>query len=293
MIPPPAAEVLERLNPLTFALTGLSKDKQVYSALGTGFFVAPYTALTAAHVVRGLWDKLEMPWKEGKYPNTSLEPEFYLAAVQQVHFSNELLAAHWEVTGVTPLSYTDIAFLNLVPKNEVAAQFLWPKPFPELELLPPPVGTSVWAFGYPDMTNTHTPGQEIVDFEAEPTLMGGEVTEHYSEGRAGWRFPQFHVTCPFEPGMSGGPVIHGGRICGLISYGLTLENKKLGPAFAAAMWPLLASEGEPSVDPRQLSNPVVEMLNTGAITASDWKDIQSRITRRQIDGGESIVALKL
>ena len=252
--------MFELVMPLTFGVTGMSEDMQVYSALGTGFFVAPFTGVTAAHVVRGFWDKLEMPWKQGKYPKRPVEAAFELAAVQQVYQKNSLLVAHWSITGATPLDYTDIGFLNLVPKREVAEQFLWPKPFPELELLPPILGSKVWAFGYSGMTHSHTPGEAAVDITAEPTLTEGEVTGHFPLGRGTWRFPQFEVSCCFKPGMSGGPLIHEGRICGVISYGPELEGGIPGPSFAAALWPLLASEGKSSVDPRIVTNPALQML---------------------------------
>jgi len=60
----------------------------------------------------------------GKYPKGSVEAEFELAAVQQVDEKNSYLAAHWKITGATPLAHTDVAFLNLVPNCEVAKRFL-------------------------------------------------------------------------------------------------------------------------------------------------------------------------
>ncbi|HYS54320.1 MAG TPA: hypothetical protein VER58_11220 [Thermoanaerobaculia bacterium] len=84
--------------------------------------------MTAAHVLRHLWDKLEMPWKQGKYPTNTVEPEFLVAAAQMVDIRGPDIAAHWEITGATPLDYTDIAFLNELkkgrPSDQVGGQVL-------------------------------------------------------------------------------------------------------------------------------------------------------------------------
>ena len=284
-------DIYDIVTPLTFAITGMSKDRKEYAAAGTGFFVAPYTALTAAHVVRFLWDRLEAPWNEHKYPKRTVNPEFFAAAVQQVDIRRPDVAAHWEITGVTPLNNTDIAFLNVVPRSEVAEKMEWPSPFPELELLPPNPGELVWSFGYPDAEGKHTPGESVVNFESQPTLISGEVINYHPGGRGTWRFPQFEVTIPFEPGMSGGPVIHQGKIAGLVSYGPNLEQGKRGASFASALWPIVGSELSAEVDPRLQSNPVLEMLNTGAIRAANWKSIQSRIRITQTETGDDIVEL--
>src|SRR3954451_19739450 len=188
------------LTPLTFAITGLSKDKQVYSPVGTGFFVAPYTAITAAHVMHELWDQLEMPWHKGKYPRLTTEPAFFVAAVQQVDIRNPNLAAHWEITGAAPLAYTDIAFLHVVPRCPVSLAFPWPSAFPELQLLPPKRGSLLWSFGYPGATFKHKTGEAVIDLVIEPTLMWGEATGYFKHGRGSWSFPQFEVTMAFEPG---------------------------------------------------------------------------------------------
>jgi len=280
-------------TPLTFGITGMSHDKQVYSALGSGFFVAPFTAITAAHVVRGLWDLLEMPWRQGQYPKHTVEGAFELAAVQQVDPNNSYLTAHWKITGATPLDYTDMAFLNLVPNDVVSNSFLWPKPFPELELIPPDLGSKIWSFGYAEAAYKHTAGEAVVEIEAQPKLMEGQVTGHYPHGRGTWMFPQFAVSCPFEPGMSGGPLVHEERVCGIVSYGPELEGGARGLSFAAALWPLLASEVNSGVDPRVAPNPVLEMLATGAIAGPRWKHIQSLITAGKTESGKTIIELHM
>ena len=278
---------------ISFSIAGLSKDKQVYAVLGSGFFIAPYTALTATHVVRASWDTLEMPWNKGKYPKTTKDPAYYLAASQQIHQKNEFFSANWEITGVSPLLFTDIAFLNLVPMNEVAAQFLWPKEFPELMLLPPSPKSRVWAHGYPGATHDHRPGESLITVTAEPTLIEGEVIADFQSGRGSWSFPQFEVTCPFEPGMSGGPVVSKRRICGVISYGPELEGGERGPSFAAAIWPILAAQTSSGVDPRSASNPALEMIQVGSISAPGWKELQKHISKATSENGDSIVTLNI
>ncbi len=170
---------------------------------------------------------------------------------------------------------------------------MWPKSFPQLELIPPPVKSRVWAHGYPGATYKHTPGETVVDVTTEPTLIEGEVIDHFPAGRASWRSPQFEVTCPFEPGMSGGPVVHEKRICGVVSYGPELEGGKRGPSFAADLWPILGSENERGVDPRTPSNPVLDMIENGSISAPRWQELQARITQGNAENGDRIIQLKL
>jgi len=232
-----------------------------------------------------------MPWKQGKYPKQNVEAAFELAAVQQIDGDNSYLVAHWKITGATPLDYTDIAFLNLVPNDPISEKFLWPKPFPALDLVPPAPTEAVWAFGYTDFAYKHTPGEAVVDIEAQPKLMEGQVTGHYPHGRGTWRFPQIEVSCPFDPGMSGGPLIHQQRICGLVSYGPELTDGERGFSFAAALWPLLASDVGSNIDPRAAANPVLEMIVNNAISAPGWRKLQSRITLGKTETGEPIIEL--
>lgn len=279
------------LTPLTFQITGLSKDREVFEPVGTGFFVAPYTALTAKHVGDALWDALEMPWKKGKYPKDTVEPEFFIAATQMVHIDRKEIVANWEVTGLTPCNQTDVAFLHVVPRNDIAMMLAWPDGFPELVFLPPPVGAEVWSFGYPGVKHDHKAGEAVVNVTSEPTLVAGEVVSHYQEGRASWRFPQFQVTMGFEPGMSGGPVIHNGKVCGIVSYGPTYEDG-VGSSYAAALWPILLSEVIPPVDPRMRSTAVLDLLNSGFLRSRDWREVKSRAYVGTNNDGKEIARLK-
>lgn len=283
-------DALRTFTPLTFVLAGLSKAQDVYAPMGTGFFIAPYLGVTAKHVGQGLWDELEMPWKRGKYPTQTVEPAFYVAASQMVDVARKDLVANWEVTGLTPLNLTDIEFLNLVPRNKVAAEMKWPAQFPRIELVPPPVGVEVWCFGYPGATHDHRPGESTVNLMTEPTLIGGEVLAHFDQGRGSWRFPQFQVSMPFEPGMSGGPVMHDGNICGVISYGPQFEEGP-GASYAACLWPVLLSEVAASIDPRNQNNPVLDLLRTGFLRSPGWKDLFDRVRIGQTETGYDIATL--
>jgi hypothetical protein len=55
------------LRRLTFFVVGQSLDYEIVQPIGSGFFIAPYTAITAGHVVTAMWDELQMPWRRSKY----------------------------------------------------------------------------------------------------------------------------------------------------------------------------------------------------------------------------------
>lgn len=268
-------DAFDILTPLTFAIVAQSNDCQLVSAPGSGFFIAPYTAITAKHVDFALWDELEMPWKKGRYPTTSVQPEYFMKPMQVVDIRNPNDVAVWEITGVTPCNHTDASFLHVVPDNAAAHRLQWASGFPELELLAPRVGEEVWAFGYPGSKLEHRPGESRIILNSIPTLVSGRVLEIFENGRPGWPWPAFRTDALFEPGLSGSPVLHDGKICGIVSYGASYAEGGQD-AYAATLWPLLLSETEASIDPRQRNAPVLDFLRAGQLHAAGWSSLKQR-----------------
>ncbi|SRR5713101_3720083 len=280
------------LTPLSFAIIGQSTDRQVVASPGTGFFIAPYIAITAKHVVDALWKELNLPWNQ-KYPTVPKKSDFFVKPMQllDIRKTQRDVVAVWEITSVTPSNYTDAAFLFVVPDNEVARMLQWPRGFPELQLEPPDVGSEIFAFGYPSSKFIDfEPGHTRIDFGGTPTLVRGEVTAMHKNGRGSWRFPQFETTAEFEHGLSGSPIVHDKKVCGIVSYGTKTEDGA-GASYGASLWPLLLSEVSPSIDPAARSTPVIDLLKSGQLRASGWKSLKERVTVAETDTGHPIAKL--
>jgi hypothetical protein len=273
MLRPPNREIA-LLAPLTFAIVGYSSDYTLVSPLGTGFFVAPYVAVTAKHVVEGLWRELALPWHQNRYPTKPrpVDDEFKVRLFQIVDPTAPWQLATWDATGTTRAGYTDIAFLNVVPENEVAERYRWPHGFPELQLVPPSAGANISSVGYPGMVPRFVPGKPGFVVDAKLLVENGIMVEDHEEGRGSWRFPHFETTARFRHGMSGAPVVHEGRICGVVSYASTDERE----SYAAALWLLLLQETPRSVDPRQNNLPFLDLLRNGVLQAPAWRDVERR-----------------
>jgi hypothetical protein len=133
-------------------------------------------------------------------------------------------------------------------------------------------------------------GSPHIEFQGEPTLVRGEVIEVHREGRGAWRFPQFETSADFEHGLSGSPVVHDGKICGIVSYATKLKEAP-GSSYAASLWPLLLSEVPATVDPSVRSTPVLDLLRNGQIRANEWEAIKARASTVQTGTGQSIATL--
>jgi len=154
MTDPDDKRIYRVLRKLTFSIVGQSLDYEIVQPIGSGFFIAPYTAITAGHVVAAMWDELQMPWRRSKYPKGN-EAGFFAVLGHAPDAENPDETVEWLATSAATSAYTDIGFLHVVPKNEVAARFAWPQ-FPELELLPPARGERIAAFGYPEVETCNT-----------------------------------------------------------------------------------------------------------------------------------------
>ena len=186
---------IELLAPFTFAIVGYSSDYQIVSPLGTGFFIAPYVAITAKHVVEGLWRELALPWHQHRYPTSprTVEHEFRVRLFQVTDPAAPWRLATWDVTGTTRAGYTDVAFLNAVPENEIAERYQWPPSFLPLRLTPPAVGEMVSSVGFPGMKPRFTPGEPGFVVNAQLLVEAGYVVEDHEDGRGTWCFPQFET----------------------------------------------------------------------------------------------------
>jgi hypothetical protein len=262
-------------------------NHEVIVAMGSAFFIAPYTVVTAAHIVDGLWDELRSPHVRGRYPKHTVDRAFYALLGHIPDPDNPQTLARWQATSATKSAYTDIAFLNVVPVNETAERLNWPT-FPEILLVPPEERAAVAALGYPDVTHQEL-SQGVVKFSMTSKLSTGIVTGAWANGRTSRYFPQFETNAEFTAGMSGGPVMHDGRICGIVSYG-TNEESSVRHSYAAALWPLLLDGTATSVDPRT-GIPFLSMLESGAVRAPGWRAISASVAATENHNGQRVAVL--
>lgn len=108
-----------------------------------------------------------------------------------------------------------------------------------MQLLPPPVGASVWVFGYPESraeNDLERPNIITGDFRVE--LHSATVTAVEDYRRDGLKdFPGFEFSPGVKGGGRGGPVVYDDRLCGIACAGWHGESDQ--PGYAAALWPLI------------------------------------------------------
>jgi hypothetical protein len=281
--------LFRRFSQVTLAVVGESLDHEVIQPVGSAFFIAPYTAMTAAHVVNALWDELRAPWERGRYPRKPVDRAFYAILAQIPDPDRHDEVAQWQATSAPTSAFGDVAFLNLVPTNDIAERLIWPQ-FPELELLPPAIGERLAVYGFPEVSREEI-REGVTKISARSKLSTGVVTDILTEGRGSWRFPQFETDALIAHGMSGGPVLHDGKVCGVASYAASYEGEP-GPSYIAALWPaLLTAPVKTSVDPRE-SIPLLNMLETGSIRSPGWRSILQRTAVIEDNEGSKAVILR-
>jgi hypothetical protein len=97
--------LFRRFSQLTLTIIGQSIDHRVIETMGSAFFLAPYTAVTAAHVVDALWDQLRMPWEKGKYPKKAAENAFYAVMCHVPDPDRPDDLARWQATSAVKSCY--------------------------------------------------------------------------------------------------------------------------------------------------------------------------------------------
>jgi hypothetical protein len=170
----------------------------------------------------------------------------------------------------------DIAFLHLLPAADILPDLVWA--CPQLELLPPRVGSQIAAFGYPKsrMWETTTNRWEV---HTDATTATGTVLEihHETRDRGTHPFPCFRTDARFDPGMSGGPVFNeDGNICGIICSNMPPQSADGEHAsYVSTLWPCMGTMVDVPWDryPAGTSYPVYEMAQARIINALHLDDV--------------------
>lgn len=219
------AEFLHPISTHVAPLCGFEGQRAF--AGGTAVIVAPGLAITASHVLDGIWTQFG-------YDRSSKN-------IQLDVYLNQLnTGACWYVSHASSWVGTDITVLSLTARNDKARSACVGRL--ALTVDPPAVGTKVTALGYPG-TGLTIPRNDRdlleMSFTVTPTVSEGEVIEVHRSLRdsANLRFPCFAVNAEFSAGMSGGAVFNENReLCGLVCSGGEGELKEYSHSTSA--WPL-------------------------------------------------------
>lgn len=217
------------------------------TAIGNAFVVAAIKnegiVLTAAHNVRAL-DQLAA---RGSPFRTLSE-----ARLANPHFESRLhrvLGGRPNVPGEIPTMNCfstpgekdfDVA-MGLITLSNDADSF--PLRF-SLKLIPPSVGTQVWAIGWQDFAKIQEEIAETATWSWKTTAMtvGGRISAYSLSGSGLTPGAVFEIEGDFGPGLSGSPVICDvdglPYVCGVVSS----SSNKPNTAVASAIWPALALE---------------------------------------------------
>jgi len=251
--------LLEVVLPLGVVATDAS-----WQPVGTAFIIGipePKTALllTAAHNVERIRalevvrDRSHFTTPPGFRPSTEyFETTKVAPFVHLVQAGRRGIAV--EVHDAWELGTLDVALLLASIRPEVGAVF---EKALSLDTRPIDPEVGIWAAGYSSLKAQFNipPDYEAqvfeVRYEFQLQTLWGQVVGVYPQGSGIHRGPGFLVNCPFQSGMSGGPVItFAGRVPtvrGIITG--DLSESAYAPAvgsgaraFAAMLWPAMAMQ---------------------------------------------------
>ncbi len=254
--------LLEVVLPLGVVATDAS-----WQFVGTAFVIGipePKSALllTAAHNVARI-RALELGRERSHF---TTPPEFrpsteYVEVRKTAPFVNLMQGRRGRPVGVPvevrdfwEFGTIDVALLLASIRPEVDAVF---EKALSLDTRPIDPDVGIWAAGYSSLQAqfNNPPDYEAQVFEirydVELQALGGQVVDVLPQGSGIHRGPGFLVSCPFQSGMSGGPVItFAGRVPtvrGIITGDLSesADAPAVGSgarAFAAMLWPAMVTQ---------------------------------------------------
>ena len=169
-----------------------------------------------------------------------------------------------------------------------------------MDILPPPKGEKITAFGYASTLVVDEIGQKV-KFELNPSISTGIVTEVFPEKRDTCQlpFPSYEIQGHFIGGMSGGPVFNeSGELCGLVCSGLSdasVEYSDESPvAWGVVLWPIVGIRINHSI-PGVISPPpytLIELARAGLIDICGWQYVEANVEPYEASDGIKRIRLK-
>jgi Trypsin-like peptidase domain len=272
------------MREVTIPLLATRNGQELYSS-GTAFFIAPWLALTAKHVVEDFLERFD-----GHADlDTDRNATFNLLSFQVIDEGKSVLPL--SVTRIWTNSPSDIAILQVAPSGPFDNDRRWK--LPRLRVLPPDVGSRIWGFGYPNATVKMPKDDKNAAWIVNPATTVGEVKAIHFEHRDSVRmpFPSFQVNARFDGGMSGGPVFSDdGCICGVVCSNLPpLESSEEHASYVTTLWPSMGIQIDASWEQRPKGSyyPLWDLVEADFIGVMD----QDRVTVRRETNGEVTVSV--
>lgn len=249
-------------------VAGHASDTQDTDLLpwGSAFFVAPYLALTARHVIDEIAQKFHGCLIHQITGDIAFGIDF---GVQHPRYG----LMRWEVTGYGYTPTIDITALIVKPREPATLPdgFTWH--LPTLSLAQPLIGLPITALGFPQSSH-RLDADGNAKIVIKPHESKGLVTQVYdlARDRAMLPHPCFEATARFDGGMSGGPVFSSnGCVVGAVGSSIDFGDVGGGDiGYVSAIWPAvgieLARNAEPYADidsPRTLQ----QLVDSGSINA--------------------------
>lgn len=256
---PPTQAIHQLVTPLIAVRNG----REEYVS-GSAFLIGRGLALTAYHVIEDFFIRYEE-----HIPSTgNLEMSFEILGYFLLDDERALTVKVMRMWRIPPL---DIAVLSVgVPED-------WPEDFKwtamAMDLLPPPVGTPLAAFGFADGSVETASDQSPATVSIHSSTATGQVIEihHQLRDTARLPFPCFRTNMQFDGGMSGGPVLNNrtGRVCGVICSSLpaTRDNTE-HITYASSLWPVVMTLVDSQLeDGVTESFPLLDLFENGSLQA--------------------------
>lgn len=220
-------------------LIGIGPNENL-SFYGSCFIAGPHMAITAKHVFE------ELLRNDPNIEFGTSHTEYWVIQIKWAGDDHNYII--WTIDSIATSQHSDIAIIWLRAFDENAAQHgKW-------SILPitfdvPPIGSTVRAFGYHDISfdgsRINSNGKfEHIEIKSERSTSTGTIRQIYWDQRDSglYSFPCFEVDARFDHGMSGGLVINEesqvcGIVCGSLPPGL---NDGSHVSYVTMLWPMMA-----------------------------------------------------
>lgn len=266
-----------RMKPLVFGYYawGETEEKHRVWEAGSGVIVAPGLGLSAKHVSKG-FQKLDPQFDAIERRRSPLDAQYqtirvrteYATLVYQMPLGEEYV--RWLPVVDWGSHDTDIDSIVLVPETDAAKRVAPTLRYFPWQLLPPPIGSLVRVYGWPDqhIEIDGTNHELTLELHAQRARVTETIYPMLAHGFG--EFPAFRLHQEYAHGFSGGPVLYNGKLVGIFS----------GPDLVACLWPLALHTYE---DTTGHVFSFEAHFDSKLVDAVDWDEVKGRVRRAPCD----------